>query len=598
MQGRRPSGSLLAIMIWVVMVAASACGPAAPATSTPGTGAPPASATAGASAGSSASGAAGVEPIDYAASADPAAPAQRELQLGAEIRDDAGMVALIGTDGAGAFATLDDLTTEYGRQLVAEVAAGVDSGSILTEDGAQRLDGLVASVDGAPPAVVLPPGVIDVSLFAETGFTASAILTMLTPLVERAGEGVSGELPKQESFDKTDGGLRQQVDLNTTIVIAAGGGKVSADVIMAATDRITNAATGSFVALYTSRSTGHFEVEACPDRNGVAKGTYTFETRHELNDVGGVSATRSVAGRAVNAPFTLHNGDDARLQRIEADLALRADAAGPGTPGGPGPTGPFDWTAALPVHITMPASGGRTAVDAGNATVTGSGGERASGAMGLTSAMAQLFLGQVAAEAERFWRSGECIVLEPSRDTGSVDASETISLVVKARAKFGDGAEIDRPIKAEFDGKESLSPTGQPQPAPATFTFKAGAEKDDKGTIDLEQTSNRGIGKRRVEYTVGEQDYKVDYSSGGNRLSGTKCGGKLGEWVINVESQEATGVAAGTYTFTITRDSDSAAVVGILDASSSAGTAHWDIAGRVTFVPATDTDPPMLKFGS
>jgi len=194
------------------------------------------------------------------------------------------MVALIGTDGAEAFATLDDLTAEYGRQLVAEVAAGVDSGSILTEDGAQRLDGLVASVDGAPPAVALPPGVIDVSLFAETGFTASAILTMLTPLVERAGEGVSGELPKQESFDKTDGGLRQQVDLNTTIVIAAGGGKVSADVIMAATDRITNAATGSFVALYTSRSTGHFEVEACPDRNGVAKAISDATTinRHVL----------------------------------------------------------------------------------------------------------------------------------------------------------------------------------------------------------------------------------------------------------------------------------------------------------------------------
>ena len=43
---------------------------------------------------------------------------------------------------------------------------------------------------------------------------------------------------------------------------------------------------------------------------------------------------------------------------------------------------------------------------------------------------------------------------------------------------------------------------GDPVPYPPTFTFIAGPSEGDKGTIDLSQVSNRGIGKRTVEYTV------------------------------------------------------------------------------------------------
>ena len=361
----------------------------------------------------------------------------------------------------------------------------------------------------APRAAV--PAAIDISLFADTGFTANAILGLYTGLVERAAESQSGSIPKEEHFDQTADGLRQQVDLQTNMTIQTGGGRVNADITMSATDRISKP-DGTFVALYTSTAHGHFDVNACPDRSGIGAGTYTFETKHELNDVSGASNSRSGAGRSVEAPFSLINGDDAKLQRIEASLDLSADAHGPGTPGGPGPTGAFDWGASQQLQLVMPRGGGTTAGTGSAAAVTGSGGERASGALFISSAMAQLFLTEVGKEAERFWRSGKCIELEPSDDTRKVEPKEQIDLTVEAKHKF-DGQPVEAPIVATFSGKESLAPKDEPVDVPAHFTFIAGEEKDDKGTIDLKQTSKRGIGLRKIEFTVDVAKLQVKIDS-------------------------------------------------------------------------------------
>ena len=116
--------------------------------------------------------------------------------------------------------------------------------------------------------------------------------------------------------------------------------------------------------------------------------------------------------------------------------------------------------------------------------------------------MAQYFIAEVGKRAQAFWRSGACIELEPSTDTRKVQPNENIELTVKATAKFGDHKEIAKPITAKFTGTKSLDPNGTPVDEPARFTFTAGPNKDDKGTIDLEQTSKRGIGKRQIVFTV------------------------------------------------------------------------------------------------
>ncbi len=574
----------LAVTISFVGVAVNACGPS-PAVSP---GSPSAAAGGSAAPSGNASAPDGITLVDLTESADQAAAAKQELELAREVRESAGMAALIGAEGEAAFADLDAIQAEFGKELVAQVAAALDAGQLPTA-AVDPLAGHVASKGSEPPRAHLSADEIDISLFADTGFTASAIMSLFTTVVERAAQSGSSTLPRQETIDKTTDGLRQQVDLNTTFVVQTGGGKVSLDVIMASTDRITNAATGSFVALYTSRSTGHFDVDACPDEQGVAAGTYSFETKHELNDVSGAANSQSGGGRTVNAPFRLIDGEDAHLLEIQADLDLTANARGPGTSGGPGPTAPFDWSAAQQVQLVMPAGGGTTAAG-GASTVTGTGGEAAGGVMFLSSAMAQLFIGLVGKEAERFWRSGECVVLVPSKESQKVDPNEQIELTVEAKEALGDGGEIDAPIVATFTGKASLDPAGVPVDTPSKFTFKAGSEPDDKGTIKLEQISVRGIGKETVEFTVKPQDYKVTVLVAAGGLTTIKCDGHEGAWTVT-----STGAGTnGTMKFTFAEGSTSADVHAVYDLGAGGGAVHWDMRGPLTFV---DGDPPMLKFG-
>jgi hypothetical protein len=55
---------------------------------------------------------------------------------------------------------------------------------------------------------------------------------------------------------------------------------------------------------------------------------------------------------------------------------------------------------------------------------------------------------------------------------------------------------------------------------PPTFTFVAGPKTGDKGTIELEQVSNRGIGMRTVTYTVASPKFggTITYDSSGQFL--------------------------------------------------------------------------------
>ena len=487
-------------------VIASACGGTGP-TGQPGATIDPSGAVA-------TSGPSGAPAIGFPDTADPAGAAARERQLVAEIRDESGMPALLGERATAFFAGFEAITTEDALALLGDVAAAVDSGrpppgaetagrSRVASgwDANALLDGiLLASVRDRLGAGTRAAA-IDTSLFADTAFTVSAFMSMLTGIVQSAAEGGSWTLPRQETIEQTIDGLRHQVELHQTLSTTTGGGRVTVDISLAATDRVF-AADGSFVALYTSTTEGHFEVDACPTADAIAAGTYRFTTRHELNEVGGAANVRSTGGRTANAPFRLVNGEDAHLVEIQADMALEAEASGPGSPSGPGPASAFDWTASQSMGIVMPA-GGSTTVTVGSATASGPGSERASGAMLLTAGMAQMFFGQVAREAETFWRSGKCIELGTSEDSRKVEAGERVEVEVTAHAKFGDGGEVERPIVAEFSGTDSIDPpAGTEMDYPAKVTFTAGSERGDKGTINLTQTSIRGIGKKTLEFEV------------------------------------------------------------------------------------------------
>ncbi len=295
-----------ATLISIVTLVVGACGGAPTAPSETGAASAPAAPSAAASAATAPStGPDGIPLIEFAETSDLSAAAHRELDLVHEVRDDAGMPALVGESGPAAFATLDQIEAGFGQSVLAAAAAGVAAGASSRLASTDPLAGQLAAAGArhAPRAAV--PTAIDISLFADTGFTANAILGLYTGLVERAAESQSGSIPKEEHFDQTADGLRQQVDLQTNMTIQTGGGRVNADITMSATDRISKP-DGTFVALYTSTAHGHFDVNACPDRSGIGAGTYTFETKHELNDVSGASNSRSGAGRSVEAPIQPH----------------------------------------------------------------------------------------------------------------------------------------------------------------------------------------------------------------------------------------------------------------------------------------------------
>ncbi len=548
------------------LVLITACGSAAPPAGTPAATPAGTDATAATPVPQSPTPGTGTEEIaavDFDETDDPGAAAQRELDLTSELRTDAEMAALIGESGEAAFADLDAIASEFAQPSLEELAELVDTGELAA---------MIAAVHGAPggsgPLLV---GAIDLNVFTQTGFTASAILQMATGIIQRADEGISGSVPRQDHRESTANGLRQVVDLSMTWTVQAGGGRVTAEVTMSATDSIFDAASGSFVALYTSTTDGRFEVEACPDESGVAEGTYTFETRHEMNDVSGAANARSGASRAVDAPFQIVNGDDAHLLRIEATLDLAADAFGTD----------HDWNAAQTVPIVLTPGASTTVGIPTSASAEGSGSERSAGSMFVSSAMAQLLLSQIGKEAETFWRSGKCIELTPSRDTDTVKPNEEIELSVTSEGRFQPGA-IEKPITATFSGTESLDPVGEPVPYPPTFNFVAGPNRDDVGTIDLEQVSNRGIGKRRVIYTVGE-GYRIS-------MDGQMGIDSANSFEITVAEQELVAQDDGSYM--VETDAVFDGTVGLPGCTVNVSKS---LPIRITVRPDADSEPPTAN---
>lgn len=493
---------------------------------------------------------AGVTLVAFADTADPALAAERELALVRDVRDSAGMPSLLGEPGPAIFASLDAVEAESAATVLRDAATVVDTGTFPEGGRFDPLAGQLAAQDGLPPRARVAPGAIDISLFAETGFTTAALMSMFADLVGRAGDAQSGTISRSEPHTQAAGGLRQVIDLTTTMSLTTGGGRVTADLTLSATDNIFNDSTGAFVALYTSTSTGHFDVSACPDEQGHADGTYTFQTKHELNDVSATTAARSAGGRSVVAPFILVDGPDAHLTEIRATLDLQADARGPGTAGGPGPTSPFDWAASQVLQVVMPARGGVTSGSGGAATVTGAGGGAAGGAMTLSSAMAQLFLGQVGTEAEAFWRAGKCFEVITNAESRKVERNEQVDIEVSRVKHRFDPVDVDEPVTIRFTGKERLDPAaGTPLDLPANVTFVAGSEPRDNGTLDIEQISVRGIGRKTLEFEVQPEDLWITITG---RLDEPGANLRLdtGEWKLEKTDrgfeQSITGDVSGS----------------------------------------------------
>ena len=160
-----------------------------------------------------------------------------------------------------------------------------------------------------------------------------------------------------------------------------------------------------------------------------------------MNDVSGAANARSGGARAVDGPFTLHDGDDAHLLRIETTLDMAADAHGPGAR----VSDAVDWTATQTLPIVMNPSGATTSEGGSGLSAQGTGAERAAGSMFTLEPRRSCCLAQIGRETETFWRSGNASSSRPVATPAS-HPNEQVDLSVTAAGKF-QRHEIAQPMR-------------------------------------------------------------------------------------------------------------------------------------------------------
>ena len=428
------------------------------------------------------------------------------------------------------------------------------------------------------------------SLFGATSFMVSTWMGFAPEIIQNAGgnQFVTATQNRTETHDSNiDGGLKEHLTLTQKLTLGQGRGRIVFDVVMTSAAVLTNATTGAEVARRTSTGNGHFEVNACPDANGVGEGRYRIINQELVTRPGGLS---NGGASTTEASFRLKNGDDAKLIQTEVDAAVSSGVHGTSAPADGSPGELIDWNARANFTVVIPRSGparigAMTNAESNNAT------DANRGALTTQLVMADYYLAEAAKKAEAFWRSGECIDMKTSEESKQVQPGARLTITVDPKHKF-DGAQVKAPVTAAFTGKENLDPRDSAQDPPATLTFTAGREEGDKGTIELKQIGKRGIGKKTLEFTVGVADYKFDVvvgSMGG--LSGVKCNGMEGAWTVVMNARDA----AGSITFTLPRGGTSAEAHAIYDFGSAGATVHWDMRGPVTFV---EGDPATLSFST
>lgn len=123
-----------------------------------------------------------------------------------------------------------------------------------------------------------------------------------------------------------------------------------------------------------------------------------------------------------------------------------------------------------------------------------------------SSARAGVLMGRVLVNAlrraaETKWKSGACVVLNPTVSAGpsGLAPSSTVQILAPPRAKI-DGAPTGGTVTATLSGAGALEPASTRVPADATYTYRAPNEAQQVGTVTVEARSKRGIGKATLRF--------------------------------------------------------------------------------------------------
>jgi hypothetical protein len=542
-------GRLAAAIASIVLVTA-ACGgssPSQPIDAPPGTASPAASASESAA------------PTPAATpDATTATLAEMNALEAADVRamrEELGIAEAIGADGAAVLDAIEAEEQRFGAEVFAELPAALDI-QLGPEGG--RSVALAAFHPLALPHAAPEPGDLRQQVTSYLGLAA-----MVLPQAD-----TTQTLPYERRNDSTSTVGSSVVDQTTgvRVEITTGGGQLSMTVQLEMTAKTTR--DGAVQALVNSTGTGEVKINACPDEAGQVTGSVDFKLS-QLSSAGGSTGT---SDQNAHAAFTISVDGAART----SGLTIETTTSGGGTGGG------SSWTAGGTSTFgggQAPTSTSSGATDAQVGRVTGS------------AAYVVFIVAGIATQAEKFWRSGKCIDMNSSTESRTVSPKEQVEFTVEPRGTF-DKRPNPAPVDATFSGKASLDPSGAGQPPPVSFRFKAGDRKDDRGTVELTQTSNRGIGHETITFTVGEADYRVkDYQGAQYIVNGTKCKGLAGPWELKL----TVGGGTGTVTFTIPESLKQAPAKTRFKMDLAGASSTYRMTGSV--VPGTEADgSPYLTF--
>ncbi len=115
------------------------------------------------------------------------------------------------------------------------------------------------------------------------------------------------------------------------------------------------------------------------------------------------------------------------------------------------------------------------------------------------------------AAAEAGWKSGRCVVLEPTTTPAKRSGllpSQHVTITAQPKSRL-DGFPVGGTVKATLAGETSVDPDGTKVPAAATFTYVAPGTRDKTGTVSLEARSKRGIGRAEVVLDTNARSYQA-----------------------------------------------------------------------------------------
>ena len=438
------------------------------------------------------------------------------------MRGASGVAALLGPNGAATLSAIDAAE----RQAVAALIARVRAQGALPRAGVR-----LASV--ATRALPGGSGQDPTAAGGESLFGAFMFTMMAPELYARGGRNASGNLDRQTLTEEmtTSDGSRIQITLQPSLT----GSKLNAEV------KVTISVTGP--PAYTEEATGTLSVDLCPDANG--------NVPLELSLGGGFSLLGGGMQYHVAMTATGHTDDSGKL----AGMDVQADGSLASQPqSGQGGPGTVPMYVELRAGYSLGLAGGEVTNATGSAPRYSSQVDEAfvRSAIAMTASMGSIATVLGFQSAERLWTTGYCVeITVPEMDAGgskTVAPSSTTPFTANVRHKF-EGADLVVPVTATLgSGGVSVSPSGNPVPAPAAFLYKAPDRDRQTATVNLETHSKRGIATLAVTFMTGTSAYSVSgmYFGSMYKLTGTIC-----DLTVTFKlNADASGIRAkGVFTF-------------------------------------------------